>query len=439
MSVGEQLPYGFQNAESNADDLFSEDEDEDQSLDTSAEPGVWRVESSNAHVTKEKRRKCVLCKQWCVDGVPHDCTVLAEQQSVFTRLFACTWCGDVFTPLSSMGMHQCRYHPGKYVDNKWTCCGKTKFDVTSRYVHNGLWARQNHTATFPRDPPGCTPCDHYSDDLPSNASAHSREVDIQRDLPFRVLCNFVPGPTERPGWKTKVLVTETDDSGRPKKTRKIGVLLGADACPAEKKRRLNKDYTFKLHDVLKETTTEHTLKYADTFRAAAPVDNVQGMERVLTRERIDGVTLDTPVGTLAQQYGFLDGELFHLFATPTPPEVPAPAEEEVPPLAEPAPAGEETSSENEDSDSAEEEASANSEKEEETSAENKEEREKEDSDPAEEEASANSEEEEETSAENKKEREKEDSNPAEEEEDTLPESQSETSKLAQFLRGLLDA
>ena len=274
----------------------------------------WVCTGSSVVVTKIKRKKCVVCKQLCPEDVSHDCTALREQKSEFARLFRCHRCGDIFTPMSSLGQHQCSWHPGDYIDNQWTCCGRTKRDVTSRYVFNGLWSRRNHQPTYPRDPPGCTPCDHFNRNIPTNASAFGKDVDIQKDLPFAVMCNLVPGPTKRPGWRTKCVIS----GGR---VDKIGVLTASEESPAVKKRRLNADYSFVIEEV-KEDDDEgppqreaFTLKHRQSFIDLQDVEhtdfqwNVEGWKCLLrnTGEEID---LEETIGELIKKYGLVSGEVF---------------------------------------------------------------------------------------------------------------------------------
>jgi len=282
----------------------------------------WVVAASGALVTIVKRQKCVVCKQLCPEGTTHDCTALQEQKSEFTRLFQCHRCGDIFTPMSSLGQHQCSCHPGKYVDNQWTCCGRTKRDVTSRYVFNGLWSRRNHQPTYPKDPPGCTPCDHFNTDVPRNASAFGKDVDIQLDLPFAVMCNLVPGPTERLGWRTKL----------GKDNRKIGVLTAIGESPAVKKRKLNAEYSFVIQDIQRyrqdpddgddpEITDlpleeAFTLKHKQSFVDLEDREhrwNIPQWECLRRLETGEKMNLEKTIGELIKDYGLVSGEVFNPF------------------------------------------------------------------------------------------------------------------------------
>lgn len=315
---------------------FQEEKKQNEEGEEGEEGGVWRVKkrsktgmaAAGVYFAK-KWRRCSMCKQPVPEGVLHDCFSVKEQNSDFLKMFACARCGDIFTPISSIAMHQCSFHPGRYVDNAWTCCGRRKTDVVNRYTHNMLWSRRNCPAPATRDPPGCTRCDHWHNRLPANTHAHGKEVNVQTDLPFTVLSNLQPEATERPGWRTKL---ELGDGVPP---TKIGVLVGTDMSPLEKKTLLASKYRFKLksqtdddfedddfedeydNDSDDEENDEkfYELLHSDVFRTAV-TEHFEGtlkadrevpiLRREWTKEDID---TSIPIHVLVEQYDLRANEV----------------------------------------------------------------------------------------------------------------------------------
>ena len=169
------------------------------------------------------RMFCQVCKQYYVlDPLRerHDCAKLAAEAEDFLLMYECEACKEVFTPLSNLGMHQCRCHPGKYdPDTGWSCCGQRDQQITGRYVHNMVWQRHGRVEPLPLrfmdrravyfahgkpikiPPDGCTPCDHRHSRLTSLTNAIAAPVRVRQQIPEQVLGHFKPAVNERPGFR----------------------------------------------------------------------------------------------------------------------------------------------------------------------------------------------------------------------------------------------
>lgn len=183
-------------------------------------PGQWEM--------------CPKCKQQVPKGSRqvgalnrHDCGALGETLQDWGLVYKCTRCEHVgrhvvFTGLSNVGQWACRWHPGTYAeDTGYSCCGRRRQYASNPYLENGVWSRLNQLPPLPFEPEGCTACDHFHIDAPPATSALKRPLDVQQDLPHRVLALMTPPVEKRRGFRTQ--------DGR-------GFLRGS-ASPAKKKRK----------------------------------------------------------------------------------------------------------------------------------------------------------------------------------------------------------
>jgi hypothetical protein len=227
------------------DPALAPTDDETDMMDDGDDDGMDMMDDDEAreeraHLDARDRLFCRICKQHYVldpnnPGERHDCAALAAAAQDFLLMYECQVCKEVFTPLSNVGMHQCRCHPGTYdPDTGWSCCGKRRVEITGRYVHNMVWQRRGQIEPLPPrfvdrrgyqlsngrtvklPPDGCTPCDHRHTKLPPALSARRAPLDTAR-MPVQVLAQLRPPAPDRPGW----------DTTRP------GMLRGRGRSPAE--------------------------------------------------------------------------------------------------------------------------------------------------------------------------------------------------------------
>ena len=180
------------------------------------------------HLASRDRMQCSVCKQFYIldpSEPPHDCARLAAAAQDYLLMYECHACKEIFTPLSNVGMHQCRCHPGTYdLDTGWSCCGRRRVEITGRYVHNMVWQRRGQIEPLPPHltdrrayrqsngryvkyaPDGCTPCDHRHVALPPALSAERAPLSVWK-IPEQVR-GHMEGLETRPGFRaeTQVLV-----------------------------------------------------------------------------------------------------------------------------------------------------------------------------------------------------------------------------------------
>lgn len=186
------------------------------------------LQSKIPNAGRVRREICSSCKQSIVFGSRkvgaknrHDCNALDEQMRSYLLMYRCQRCGDVFTGMSNMGMHQCTHHPGIYTNDGYTCCGKKRIECNNPYVNNMVWERRGRVMPDPYEPAGCTPCDHTHGSMPSHTNTSVGEgVDVQVDLPEQIFALMEPLATSRPGFVVK---------------NNKGLLVGRGLCPVEKR------------------------------------------------------------------------------------------------------------------------------------------------------------------------------------------------------------
>ena len=115
--------------------------------------------------------RCPACLQYYFPTETHNCQYLRQDNFAkeFLLIYKCVRCNKAFSGLSNVGMHKCKFHPGKIGrDGRYSCCGATRLGVTNPYVHNHVWSRKDQAFPLLTDLSGggCTPCDHAHPDNP---------------------------------------------------------------------------------------------------------------------------------------------------------------------------------------------------------------------------------------------------------------------------------
>lgn len=133
--------------------------------------------------------------------------VVNDTIAKYTTLQRCRHCKRYFTELSNVGMHYCRYHPGKYdtETERWTCCGEKRPVLHFHGAHAGISSVMAHGRMGgrpllpPRDK-GCQRrdcCPEETSDLPSDAIDLN---DIASLIPY-----MEPKFQDRPGFDSDSL------------------------------------------------------------------------------------------------------------------------------------------------------------------------------------------------------------------------------------------
>lgn len=159
--------------------------------------------------------QCPACLQLYLPNETHNCRYLQQDNYAkeFLLIYRCIRCNKSFSGLSNVGMHKCKFHPGKIGrDGRYSCCGATRLGVTSPYVHNHVWSRQHQP--FPKlvdlSGGGCTPCDHAHPDNPVKMPIKATNPAI-----VSLLGEMEPPIEQRPGYNadTRQLEAEGDPPG----------------------------------------------------------------------------------------------------------------------------------------------------------------------------------------------------------------------------------
>ena len=143
-------------------------------------------------------KQCPYCLQFHRASTNHQCKRLAEAKDSFFNMYRCNRCHDIFTPISNVGMWQCKYHPGYYTrDEGYSCCGQKRIFHNNPYVHNMIWSRHGSQEPSFIEPLGCTACDHVCYDAPETTNA---PIEATMFTERETIAYFEPPFSERPGY-----------------------------------------------------------------------------------------------------------------------------------------------------------------------------------------------------------------------------------------------
>jgi len=129
--------------------------------------------------------------------------VVKKTIELFCRLEQCQYCDNYFCELNSVGMHQCKYHPGEYDTSihAWTCCGEARArpninNPYSTFSQMTTWGPGNQRELYPAFSKGC----QRRDCCPKKDNGLDRSV-IEIEGIACLVPYMDPPLKERPGFK----------------------------------------------------------------------------------------------------------------------------------------------------------------------------------------------------------------------------------------------